>query len=132
MCEILFVIQLEPVRQVLPFDWFTTDHLVSGESTLHWVTLFSARSRIFLPIAQSYAALFCCRLAIRASSLRWLVGNKASFNLKLEIHHVINPKRQTRVITTIRVLTSRTHSNVSLSLSETCSGRSHARGGELT
>ena len=21
--------------QVLPFDWFTTDHLVSGESTLH-------------------------------------------------------------------------------------------------
>ena len=23
MCEILFVIQLEPVRQVLPFDWFT-------------------------------------------------------------------------------------------------------------
>ena len=78
MCEILFVIQLEPVRQVLPFDWFTTDHLVSGESTLHWVTLFSARSRIFLPIAQSCAALFCCRLAIRASSLGWLVGNKAS------------------------------------------------------
>ena len=131
VCEILFVIQLEPVRQVLPFDWFTTDHLVSGESTLHWgrdpfnqnsnrsdrekrttskggpvfpklfrldrtdplsfgpkfpeslvewiapwVTLFSARSRIFLPIAQSYAALFCCRLAIRASSLGWLVGNK--------------------------------------------------------
>ena len=38
-------------------------------------TLFSARSRIFLPIAQSCAALFCCRLAIRASSLGWLVGN---------------------------------------------------------
>ena len=35
VCEILFVIQLEPVRQVLPFDWFTTDHLVSGESILH-------------------------------------------------------------------------------------------------
>ena len=63
------------MRQVLPFDWFTTDHLVSGESTLHQVTLFSARSRIFLPIAQSCAALFCCRLAIRASSLGWLVGN---------------------------------------------------------
>ena len=133
MCEILFVIQLEPVHQVLPFDWLTTDHLVSGESTLHWVTLgaihstkiptgptrkreppqkvdpffrnfsgwtepihwvldrnfrkvwlngsrplFSARSRIFLPIAQSYAALFCCRLAIRASSLGWLVGNKTA------------------------------------------------------
>ena len=76
VCEISFVIQFEPVRQVLPFDWFTTDHLVSGESTLHWVTLFSARSRIFLPIAQSCAALFCCRLAIRASSLGWLVGKK--------------------------------------------------------
>ena len=42
-----------------------------------YVTLFSARSRIFLPIAQSCAALFCCRLAIRASSLGWLVGNEA-------------------------------------------------------
>ena len=31
-------IQLEPVHQVLPFDWLTTDHLVSGESTLHEVT----------------------------------------------------------------------------------------------
>ena len=54
-----------------PFDW----HLVSGESTLHEVTLFEARSRIFLPTAESCAALFCCRLAIRASSLGWLVGN---------------------------------------------------------
>ena len=72
------------MRQVMPFDWFTTDHLVSGESTLHQVTgyelrvtLFSARSRIFLPIAtQSCAALFCYRLAIGASSLGWLVGNE--------------------------------------------------------
>ena len=80
MCEILFFIQLEPVRLVLPFDWFTTDRLVSGESTLHWVTLFSARSRIFLPIAQSCAALFCCCLAIRASSLGCLVGNKCEIN----------------------------------------------------
>ena len=35
---------------------------VSGESTLHWVTLFEARSRIFLPTAESCADLFCCRL----------------------------------------------------------------------
>ena len=37
--------------------------------------LFEARSRIFLPIAQSCAALLCCRLAILESSLEWLVGN---------------------------------------------------------
>ena len=42
------------------------------------ITLFSARSRIFLPIAQSCAALFCCRLAIQTSSLGWLLGNKVS------------------------------------------------------
>ena len=70
-------IQLEPVCQVLPFDWFTTDHLVSGEATLHqlmnlWVTLFSVWWTIFPPIAtQSCAALCCCRLA-----LGWLVGNE--------------------------------------------------------
>ena len=59
-----------------PFDWLKlSHHLVSGESTLHEVTLFEARSRIFLPTAQSCAALFCCRLATRASSLGWLVGN---------------------------------------------------------
>ena len=59
-----------------PFDWLKlSHHLVSGESTLHEVTLFEARSRIFLPTAESCAALFCCRLAIRASSLGWLVGN---------------------------------------------------------
>ena len=58
------------------FDWLKlSHHLVSGESTLHEVTLFEARSRIFLPTAQSCAALFCCRLPIRASSLGWLVGN---------------------------------------------------------
>ena len=60
-----------------PFDWLKlSHHLVSGESTLHEVTLFEARSRIFLPTAESCAALFYCRLAIRASSLGWLVGNK--------------------------------------------------------
>ena len=59
-----------------PFDWLKlSHHLVSGESTLHEVTLFEARSRIFLPTAESCAALFCCRLATRASSLGWLVGN---------------------------------------------------------
>ena len=62
-----------------PFDWLKlSHHLVSGESTLHEVTLFEARSRIFLPAAQSCAALFCCRLAIRASSLGWLVGSNKS------------------------------------------------------
>ena len=60
-----------------PFDWLKlSHHLVSGESTLHEVTLFEARSRIFLPTAESCAALFCCRLAIRASSLGWLVGKE--------------------------------------------------------
>ena len=62
-----------------PFDWLKlSHHLVSGESTLHEVTLFEARSRIFLPTAESCVALFCCRLAIRASSLGWLVGNNVS------------------------------------------------------
>ena len=37
--------------------------------------LFEARPRIFLPIAQSCAALLCCRFAILESSLEWLVGN---------------------------------------------------------
>ena len=65
-----------------PFDWLKlSHHLVSGESTLHEVTLFEARSRIFLPTAESCAALFCCRLAIRASSLGWLVGNKDLYRL---------------------------------------------------
>ena len=61
-----------------PFHWLKlSHHLVSGESTLLEVTLFEARSRIFLPTAQSCAALFCCRLDIRAPSLEWLVGNYA-------------------------------------------------------
>ena len=44
--------QLEPVRQILPFDWLTTDHLVSGESTLHEVTGYTFSNSIenFLPI----------------------------------------------------------------------------------
>ena len=38
--------QLEPVRQVLSFDWLTTDHLVSGESTLHEVTGYTFSNSI--------------------------------------------------------------------------------------
>ena len=50
------------------------------------VTLFEARSRIFLPIAKSIPVAVQkdrglwgrdCRLAILASSLRWLVGKNA-------------------------------------------------------
>ena len=80
-------IQLQPLppreleqmcaRYRLMIDWQLSPHLVSGESTLHQVTRFKARSRIFLPVAQSWAALFCCRLAILASSLGWLVGNNS-------------------------------------------------------
>ena len=52
-------------------------HYIRLRVTNLQVRLLSARSRIFLHIAtQSCAALFCCRLAIRASSLGWLVGNK--------------------------------------------------------
>ena len=40
-----------------PFDWLKmSHHLVSGESTLHEVTLFEARSRIFLARLYSAAA----------------------------------------------------------------------------
>ena len=38
-----------------------------------YVLKLDRRSRIFLPFAMSCAALFCCRLAILASSLGWLV-----------------------------------------------------------
>ena len=72
--------------QVLPFDWFTTDHLVSAESTLHQVTgyelrvtPFSAQWRIFLPIAtQSCAALFCSRLV----KFCFFVTKKTWFKMK--------------------------------------------------
>ena len=40
-----------------PFHWLKlSHHLVSGESTLLEVTLFEARSRIFLPTARLYSA----------------------------------------------------------------------------
>ena len=53
-----------------------------SQGNLHYIRLHSslAQSRIFLPIAQSCAALFCCCLAIRASSLGCLVGNKCEIN----------------------------------------------------
>ena len=66
-------------RYPLLIGWQLSHHLVSGESTLHQVALFETRSRIFLPIAQSCAALFRCLLAILASSLGWLVGNNSFF-----------------------------------------------------
>ena len=61
-----------------PFHWPRNCHITWSQGNLHYMsTLFEARSRIFLPTAQSCAALFCCRLDIRASSLGWLVGNYA-------------------------------------------------------
>ena len=63
-----------------------SDRLEFWLNGLHY--LFSARSRIFLPIAtQSCAGLFCCRLAIQASSLGWLVENNCNFALMLK--HVL-------------------------------------------
>ena len=47
-------------------------YITSGYGS-HW--LFEARPRIFLPIAQSCAALLCCRLAILKWSLEWIVAN---------------------------------------------------------
>ena len=38
------------MRQVLPFDWLTTDHLVSGESTLHQVTGYEFTDTLFSSI----------------------------------------------------------------------------------
>ena len=53
--------------------YITSGYAVTGYELR--VTVFEARSRIFLPLTQSCAAVFCCRLAILASSLGWLVGN---------------------------------------------------------
>ena len=49
-------IQLEPVRQVLPFDWLTTDHLVSGESTLHQVTGYEFTGYTFFSSIENFSA----------------------------------------------------------------------------
>ena len=64
--------------------------------TLLGYTFFSSIEN-FLPIAQSCAALFCYRLAIRASSLGWLVGNK----LPAVIHG--RPERQCYLRVTLKV-----------------------------
>jgi len=86
--------------------------------------------RKILNFVKPYSFTKVRSLELDDNSLGQVLGNKASFNLKLEIHHVINPKRQTRVKTTIRVLTSRTLSNVLSSPSTTtlagvtqCKGR---------
>ena len=193
------------MRQVLPFDWLTTDHLVSGESTLHqgrfpfsqnfrnfqfggkWNTFHwkiptkSGKSKKVVPFSrlefpngmscsiyvsrslyqyqvhgrapprtgvydqmeqlftnrkfhfcshrnfrvfflngkrprlhffqldraffclstQSCAALFCCRLAIRASSPGWLVGNNFSLENMLIIyipHNYVIPQAMPHAI----------------------------------
>ena len=49
-------IQLEPVRQVLLFDWFITDHLVSGESTLHQVTGYKFTGYTFFSSIENFSA----------------------------------------------------------------------------
>ena len=55
------------------FDWLKlSHHLVSGESTLHEVTLFEARSRIFLCLQPSLARLYS---AAASKTLGWLVGS---------------------------------------------------------
>ena len=38
------------MRRVLPSDWLTTDHLVSGESTLHQVTGYEFTDTLFSSI----------------------------------------------------------------------------------
>ena len=83
-------IQLQPVRQVTPFDWLTTaTPLVSGESYIRLrVTLFEARSRIFLPIAKSCAALFCGRLANGLLAISWKISTeKHVFTLPISFFH---------------------------------------------
>ena len=72
--EDLYYWQLFPICNCSFGIWLNFDAVFVPPYAL-LVTLFSAGSRIFLPIAKSWAALFCCHLAIRASSLGWLVGN---------------------------------------------------------
>ena len=74
MGEILFVIQLKPVRQVLPFDWFTTDHLVSGESTfLLGYTLFSSNENFsaYSPVLRGSILLPPRHPSLFARMARW-------------------------------------------------------------
>ena len=48
-----------------------------SQGNLHYIRLhfFQLDREFFCLSTQSCAALFCCRLAIRASSFGWLVGN---------------------------------------------------------
>ena len=54
------------MRQVLPFDWLTTDHLVSGESTLHEVTGYTFFNSIenFSAYQPSRAQLYSAALVM--------------------------------------------------------------------
>ena len=66
--------QLEPVRQVLPFDWLTTDHLVWGESTLHEVTGYTFSNSIenFSAYQPSLAQLYS---AAALAMIVWVNGD---------------------------------------------------------
>ena len=55
------------MRQVLPFDWFTADHLVSGESTLHRVTGYEFTGYTFLSSIENFSAY--CNPVLRGSIL---------------------------------------------------------------
>ena len=62
-----FLIHFEPVRQVLPFHCFKTDHLVSGESTLHQVTGYEFTSYTFFRSIENFSAY--CNSVLRGSIL---------------------------------------------------------------
>ena len=70
------------MRQVLPFDWLTTDHLVSGESTLHqvagyelWVTLLSLIENFSAYLQPSHSRLYSA--AASPSECLYLGGSLA-------------------------------------------------------
>ena len=45
-----------PVRLVLPFDCLTTDHLLSGESTVHQVTGYEFTGYTFFSSIENFSA----------------------------------------------------------------------------
>ena len=95
-----------------PFDWLKlSHHLVSGESTLHEVTLFEARSRIFLPTAESCAALFCCRLAILRSD-----GSLAMTNKETQTRHLVRATECTRSLRCFNTVFRRPYRYFSIAL----------------
>ena len=60
------------MRQVLPFDWFTTDHLASGESTLHQVIVHGP-ILILVPIRGTKDD--CCELIAHKVEIENLYDN---------------------------------------------------------